>query len=147
MSSLLVFRLLIGPIGLGLLLCSCSTLPAPKFKRYSFPHDEAFSGDTERPYKILGQVRAKIDFPSLDADHDEIDLCRNYFNKAVHDLVTTAKKKGGDAVIEVKSVVFLENGKQETYTTPECSDDGLEGQILTQGIVIQWKSVNNSATF
>ena len=50
-----------------------------------------------------------------------------------------ARHQGADAVVDIKSVVFLENGKQETYSTPECSDDGFEGQILLQGVAIKWK--------
>jgi hypothetical protein len=117
----------------------CSTLPASHFKHYPFPKGEAFYGNTEKPYVTLGTVRSKVDFNSLDDSREEQYLCNNYFNKAVRDLVATAKKQGGDAVIDVKSVVYLEDGKQETYARPECSDDGLEGQILTQGIVIKWK--------
>jgi len=120
-------------------LFGCSTLPPSHFKHYQFPKEEAFYGNTQRPYLTLGTVRAKVDFNSLDDNHEEKDLCRNYFNKAVRDLVATAKKRGGDAVIDVKSVVYLEDGHQETYARPECSDDGLEGQSLAQGIVIKWK--------
>jgi hypothetical protein len=117
----------------------CSTLPATKFKHYTFPYKDAIRGNTPRPYQTLGMVRAKIDYPSLDDSHEEKELCKNYFNKAVTDLVAMAKKKGGDAVIDIKSVVFLEDGRRETYPTAECSDDGLEGQILAQGIVVKWK--------
>jgi hypothetical protein len=42
-------------------------------------------------------------------------------------------------VIDVKSVVFLENGKSELYPSAECADDGMEGQVLSQGIAIRWK--------
>ncbi len=119
-------------------LVGCSTLPPTTFKHHTFPKGEAFIGDSKRPYLTLGTVRSKVDFNSLDESHEERDLCINYFNKAVRDLVSTAKLKGGDAVIDVKSVVYLEDGRQETYPRPECSDDGMEGQILTQGIVVKW---------
>jgi hypothetical protein len=33
----------------------------------------------------------------------------------------------------------VDDGKSETYKTPECSDDGGEGQILTQGVAVKWK--------
>ncbi|MEO5969331.1 MAG: hypothetical protein ABIQ95_05345 [Bdellovibrionia bacterium] len=126
---------------IGLLsLIGCSTLPSTKLKHYPFPKGEAFIGNSQRPYVTLGTVRSKVDFISLDELHEEKYLCNNYFNKSVRDLVSTAKQKGGDAVIDVKSVVYLEDGRQETYPRPECSDDGLEGQILTQGIVVKWKS-------
>ena len=67
------------------------------------------------------------------------DLCRNYFNKAVQDLVKFAHDAGGDAVIDVKSVVLLLDGKTEMYPRPECSDEGAEGQALVRGIAIRWK--------
>ena len=120
----------------------CSTLPPIHFKHYPFPKGEAFYGNIQRPYLTLGTVRSKVDFVSLDINHEERELCINYFNKAVRDLVSTAKRQGGDAVIDVKSVVYLEDGRQETYPRPECSDDGLEGQILAQGIVVKWKPKN-----
>ncbi len=116
---------------------SCSTLPKKKFKRYSFPKN-AFIGEPPRPYEVLGQVRTKIDFSSMDDKRDEATLCRNYFNQAVNDLVKRAKDQGGDAVMDVKSVVFLLDGKTELHPQAECSDDGEEGQVLTQGTAIKW---------
>lgn len=126
---------------LGILLISaCATVPEPKMEKYLFPKDVAYHGDAKgRPYEKLGLVRARHDFPTLDPNHDEKELCQNYFNKTVHDLVKEAKKQGGDAVIEVRSVVFFEDGTSQLYKTPECSDDGQEGQILTQGIAIKWE--------
>lgn len=135
--------LMIGMLTLG--ITSCSTLPTPKHKQYAFPKKEAFFKPPQRPYQVLGLVRAKAEFQSLDPNREEADLCRNYFNKAIHELVKTAHHKGGDAVIDVKSVVFLEDGRREEYPTPECADDGMEGQVLTQGIAIRWddsKKVN-----
>ncbi len=70
-------------------------------------------------------------------------LCANYYNKAVNSLVEAARRKGADAVIDVKSVVFLEDGRKEEYQTPECADDGMEGQILTQGIAVKWKAASS----
>lgn len=95
----------------------------------------------KNPYEVLGVVKSKVNFPTLDMDKSEESLCRNYFNKAVHQLLEYARKNGGDAVIDVKSVVFLVDGRQETYSTPECSDDGDEGQILTQGVAIRWLEI------
>ena len=119
-------------------IAACTTLPAPKYSRHVFPKGEAFVGDAKRPYQTLGLVRAKVEFPTLDPGRDEQDLCKNYYNAAVQDLVKHARKAGGDAVINVKSVVFLEDGRAETHKSPECSDDGQEGQILTQGIAVKW---------
>jgi hypothetical protein len=122
-------------------VAGCATLPTPKHKDYSFPEEKAFFGNVKRPYETLGLVRSKVNFQTLDPNREETELCRNYFNKAVRDLVEFSKKKGGDAVIDVKSVVFLEDGRHELYSTPECSDDGMEGQILAQGIAVKWKIV------
>jgi hypothetical protein len=124
----------IGMSGVG-----CATLPTPNVKKYGFPKQFAFFGDVKRPYEALGQVRSRATFQSLDPGHEESELCKNYFNKAVRELVSTAKKQGGDAVIDVKSVVFLEDGRREEYTTAECSDDGMEGEVLCQGIAVKWK--------
>lgn len=121
-----------------ILLAACTTLPAPKYSRHAFPKGEAFIGDAKRPYRTLGLVRAKVEFPTLDPARDEQELCNNYYNAAVQDLVKHARKAGGDAVINVMSVVFLEDGRAETHKTPECSDDGQEGQILAQGIAVKW---------
>jgi hypothetical protein len=117
----------------------CAThLPDPKVTRYSFPKGKAYVGDVKRPYSKLGQVRTKVNFNTLDWIHEEDQLCRNYYNKAARDLVERAKDQGADAVIDVRSVVFTEFGGAETFTTPECSDDGQEGQILLQGIAVKW---------
>lgn len=126
---------LVGVLG-GL---GCTTLPSIHHKDYSFPHDKAFVGDTKRPYTALGLVRTKVNYQSLDPGREEEDLCRNYYYKAVSDLISLAQEKGGDAVINIKSVVFMEDGHSELYNTPECADDGIEGQILAQGIVVKWK--------
>lgn len=122
------------------LLISCSSIPTPHQRQHVFPKTSVYLEKVDRPYTVLGWVRTKVDYPSLDPNFEEDDLCRNYFNKAAHDLLERAKKSGGDAVIDMKSVVFLEDGRKETYSTPECADDGMEGQILAQGIAIKWKN-------
>lgn len=131
------FVFLVGALVLG--TAACTTLPTPKFTSYPYPKDRAFVGDVSREYQTLGMVRTKVNFPSLDPNREEAELCRNYYNKAVLDLVRRARDQGADAVIDVKSVVFLEDGRQEFYPTPECADDGQEGQILAQGIAVKWK--------
>src|SRR4051812_17356854 len=128
---------LLLPCALGV-VSGCATMPDPKFKKFTFPKN-AFVGNVQRPYKALGPVRSKIDYQTLDPAREEKDLCRNYYNRAVRDLVKYAKKQGADAVIDVKSVVFLVDGRTETYSTPECSDEGGDGQVLTQGIAVKWK--------
>jgi hypothetical protein len=117
-----------------------SPIPEPRHKVYSFPKGEAFVGEPKRPYTVLGRVRTKLTWPSLSADHDEKALCDNYFNKAVRDLLARAKENGGVAVAGIQSVVFLFDGRQETYASAECSDDGDEMQILLQGVAIKWKA-------
>jgi hypothetical protein len=112
--------------------------------QHRFPKD-AYVGDVKRPYKPLGLVKSRVDFSSLDERREEDALCKNYYNKAVEDLLKRAREKGADAVIDVKSVVFLEDGRMETYATPECADDGHEGQILAQGIAVQWKQAEASS--
>ena len=121
------------------LLTGCSTLPSVSHKDYSFPKEKAFFGDVKRGYTTFGLVRTKVNYQSLDPQREEDDLCRNYFNKAVIDLTKMAEEKGADGVIDVKSVIFLEDGRTESYPTPECADDGIEGQVLAQGIAVKWK--------
>ena len=96
-------------------------------------------GDVKRAYVAKGSVRAKVDFQSLDPSHEEGELCQNYFNKAVRDMVDMARDKGADAIIQVRSVVFYEGGIRESFPSAECSDDGMEGQVLTEAIAVQWK--------
>jgi hypothetical protein len=55
--------------------------------------------------------------------------------------VKYAKQQGADAVIDVRSVVFFEDGSRETYQTAECSDEGDTGQILAQGVAVRWKTL------
>ena len=120
------------------LLAGCASFSPPKQKSYDFPKGQAYVNEVKRPYYRIGVVRSKVNFPSLDPEHDEQFLCRNYYNKAVADLVKYAKQKGADAVIEVRSVVFFEDGRTQSHKTPECSDDGQEGQILAEGVAVKW---------
>lgn len=113
-------------------------MPEPKHVWKTFP-EGAFLGKPPKPYQSLGVVRSKINFQTLDPNHDEVMLCKNYFNQAARKLLEIARSKGADAVIEVKSVVFTMDGKSELFSTPECSDDGAEGQILAQGTAVRWK--------
>lgn len=130
---------------IALLLGSCSTLPEAKVARFRFPKD-AHVGDVKRPYRTLGQVRSRADYNTLNPNQEEQSLCRNYYNKAVTDMVRIARKAGASAVIDVKTVVFLEDGRVETHATPECSDDGSEGQVLVQGIAVVWKDQDTVPT-
>jgi hypothetical protein len=125
---------------------ACSSMPAIRVDKHAFPK-EAFIGEPKgesaaapaREYEKLGLVKTKVEYPSLNMDWEETALCRNYFNKAVKDLVKRAKDQGGDAVIHVKAVTFMVDGRTELHDQPECADDGEEGQVLAQGIAIKWK--------
>lgn len=120
---------------------SCATLPEVKHKSYIFPKGQAFLKEpskSKRPFEVIGYVRAKVNFKSLDAKNELETLCRNYYNKAVSRLVNYAKKKGGHAVVNVVSVVFYVDGTYEAFPGAECSDDGAEGQILVRGEAIRW---------
>ncbi len=137
-----------APVLLALLSlgAGCAThLPDPKMTKYAFPKSKAYVGDVKRPYTKLGVVRTKVNFNTLDWVHEEEQLCRNYYNKGVRDLVDRAHDQGADAVIDVKSVVFSDLGGAETFPTPECSDDGQEGQILLQGVAIKWTESEKSS--
>lgn len=131
---LFYLALLLG-LGTGL---GCTSLPTPKVKRYEFPK-EAYLEDPERPFETLGLVRTKVTYGSFHPEFEEEDLCKNAFNKAARDLVRRAKKQGADAVVRVRSVVFLMDGKIETHPQPECVDEGEEGQLLAQAVAIRWK--------
>jgi hypothetical protein len=120
-------------------LQACSSVPEPKVTWYKFPK-RAYLGVPDRPFSKLGQVRTRIAYSTLNFDVDENLLCKNYFNKAAVDLVKRAKEVGADAVIDVRSVVFQMDGKTQTFDSPECVDDGAEGQILAQGVAIKWKA-------
>lgn len=115
----------------------CASLPEARHTWQKWPPN-AFLNKPKRPYEVVGTVRSKVEFQSLDANNEESTLCRNYFNKAVKKLLEYAKDKQADAVIEVRSVVFLMDGKVELHPRAECADDGAEGQVLAQGTAIKW---------
>ena len=118
---------------------SCNTVPTQKFVPYSFPKDVAYTGNVERPFQPMGYVRTKVNFQSLDMSHDEAELCKNYFNQAVRDMLKMARAKGADGLVQVRSIVFYEGGQHEVFPRAECSDDGMEGQVLTEAIAVKWK--------
>jgi hypothetical protein len=91
-------------------------------------------------YRIekLSVVKSKINFTSLDPNRDEETLCKNAYNQGAQALVKKAKAMGGHAVEGLRSVVFYFDGKSELMLTPECSDEGGEGQILVQGQAIRY---------
>ncbi len=134
-------------LGINLWITGCATsLPEERHRTFRFPEKLAYVEEPTgeylgRKYEVLGWVRARAHFPTLEQDPNSQKLCSNYYNKAVRDLLKEAKKPGGDAVIKIRSVVMLMDGKTEEHVTPECSDDGAEGEILLRGIAIKWKPV------
>lgn len=115
-------------------------------KVHRFPQDAVLfdrPSMKDKPYEVLGRVRTKVNFPSLDGQREDTTLCKNYFNKAAKDLLSRAKKAGGDAVMEFRSVTFMMDGKSELHKTAECADDGEEGQVLAEGYVIKWKPLED----
>ncbi len=121
-------------------MAACSSLPRVEHRHFKFPSDRAFVGVPERAYEVLGRVRADARFPTLDPDASEERLCRNYYNQAVRKLVDVARSEAkADAVIEVRSVTVLLDGRKERHETAECADDGAEGEVLVEGIAVRWK--------
>jgi hypothetical protein len=131
------FKCLILAFFLSVSFFGCATLPEVRHQAYRFPKDAHIHAPTHH-YETIGMVRSRIDFPSLEVNQDFSQLCKNYFNSAAHKLVRYAKQRGADAVIDVRSVVFLLNGEVELHPQAECVDDGAEGQILAQGIAVKW---------
>lgn len=129
----------------GLMLVGCATsLPKEHHEVFRFPSklvyvEEPIGEYQGRPFEIMGWVRSKAYYPTFEQDNESPVLCRNYYNKAAQDLLKEALKAKADAVIKVRSVVFLLDGKFQEHPTPECSDDGAEGEILLKGIAIRWK--------
>jgi hypothetical protein len=117
-----------------------------RHQRHRFPKtgvyiEEPDGLDQGRPFQTLGWVRSKATWSTLDQDPHAPHLCRNYFNQASKRLLEEAKKAGADAVIKVRSVVLLLDGRLEYHPGPECSDDGSEGEVLLQGIAIKFKTL------
>ncbi len=132
-------------------LSACSTdLPEEKHDRYAFPVDSAYvnlpTGKNEtRPYETMGWVRTKVVFQTMNQEPNNPTLCRNYYNKGVRTLLADAKKAGADAVVQIRSVIIFMDGKTEEKETPECSDDGAEGEILLRGVAIKYKKTLKKA--
>jgi hypothetical protein len=128
--------------------CASAQLPSEHHEHYSFPESRVYIEEptgkaANVPYKVLGWVRSKANYPTMEQEVNNQTLCRNYYNKAAKSLLKEAKKANADAVIKVRSVVFLIDGKSEVYPTPECSDDGAEGEILLRGIAIKFIPPSN----
>lgn len=119
----------------------CGSLPTDSVEIFSPVKDGAFVEEPPKsqPFQVLGIVRTKVNYPSALPEYTDEQLCKNYYNKAVKQLVKAARKKyDADAVITIRSVVRYMDGKHDVFKTPECSDDGNEGQIAVQGRAIRF---------
>jgi hypothetical protein len=117
----------------------CASVPQNQLKRYKWPRG-VYRGVPTKEFQKLGRVRTRVDYASLDFERTEAELCRNYFAKAAQDLLRRAREAGADAVIDLKSAVFQLDGQVDFFDTPECSDDGIQGSVLAQGVAIKWKA-------
>ncbi|MCC7442122.1 MAG: hypothetical protein IT285_10835 [Bdellovibrionales bacterium] len=122
------------------LAAACATIPEAEFTKHEFPSENAYLGapPKDRKFKVLGVVRSKVNFATFDPAKEDKALCANYYNGAVGELLTEARKKGGDAVVQVRSVTFYLDGSMQTHKTAQCSDDGMEGQVLVRGVAVKW---------
>ena len=148
---------LLALFSLALLQVGCASAPLPEehHDHYAFPPYRVYLEEPTGkaigvPYKILGWVRSKAEFATMEQEVNNSKLCKNYYNKAARLLLKEADKVHADAVIKVRSVVFNLDGTVEEHATPECSDDGAEGEVLLRGIAIKFtpnpkKPQNNEA--
>lgn len=134
-----------GVLIVSSVLAACaSSLPKERHSVYTFPEREVY---VEQPtgkrfgqaFKPLGWVKTKVRWPTMEQVPNDQSLCRNYYNKGASQLLDEAEKVGAEAVIQVRSVVLLLNGQLQEHPTPECSDDGAEGEILMKGIAIKYE--------
>ena len=121
-------------------------LPMPVFEGPLLPKG-AFFGEPPYRYKSVGVVRATKEYPTLNIEMtEELEeaYCKKAFAEAVRELLQSAKANGADGVADIHSVVFLADGRRETFDRPECTDDGAEGDVLVQGVAIQWVRTKTS---
>lgn len=134
----------LGVFPLFLSWSGCSTLPSEMHDFYDFPKRDAYvqlPPVEKSRIENLGTLRTKINFSMTSPQMDEVKLCRNYYHQAAQRLLKMAKKeKDAEGIFLIRSVVFYLNGKSEFFETPECSDDGSEGQILLQAEAYRLKN-------
>ncbi len=131
---------------LGGIACSSFSKPVPKNEGpVSVLPPQVFFSQPSRAFEVLGTARSWHEFKtSLDESYDEKEFsrrCQQAFYQAAQKVLGIARSHGGDAVMQVKSVVFLADGRKEFYPRPECVDDGEEGEALVEGQVIRWIGV------
>lgn len=118
---------------------SCATLPEEKIDIVQPPKSGIYLDlppQATGEYVELGDVKTKINFKMSQMYEDEF-LCQNAYHRGLKDLLHRAEAKGGNAIMNIRSVVFYLDGKNESFKTPECSFETEEGQILMQAKVIR----------
>lgn len=131
-------------LALGGGACSSAprSVPTPEITKLT-PADVYIGEPQGREYEILGTVRTWEEFPTLlDDSFDEQEFrrrCRKAFYQASAKLLKIARENGGNGVVDVRSVVFLADGRREYLPSAECSEDGAEGEALVEGKAIRWK--------
>ena len=133
-------------LGVAALFFGCSSAPTVKKGSEAFkllPAGVMFDEGGGRPYQEVGTVRAWQEFKTeLDESFDEKEFqrrCKLAFHGAAEKVLQIAREHGGDAVVRVRSVVFLADGRKEYLPSAECADDGDEGEALVEGMAIRWK--------
>jgi hypothetical protein len=127
------------------LFFSCSSAPTGKKSAEAqrpLPAGVTFDDGGGRPYQKVGTVRAWQEFKTeLDESFDDKEFqrrCRQAFREAAAKVLKIAQEHGGEAVIQVRSVVFLADGRKEYLPSAECADDGDAGEALVEGMAVRW---------
>jgi hypothetical protein len=127
------------------LFCGCSSTPAGKKStevQRALPVGVSFDEGGGRPYQKVGTVRAWQEFKTeLDESFNDKEFqrrCRLAFREAATKVLKIAQEHGGEAVIQIRSVVFLADGRKEFLPSAECADDGDAGEALVEGIAVRW---------
>jgi len=136
----------IASIVTAVVMAACAST-APKSQKASSEPPRllpsgVYFGDPGRPYQVVGTVRTWKEFAtSLDDSFNEQEMqrrCNQAFFDASTKLLGIARENGGEAVMDVRSVIFLADGRKEYHPRAECSEDGEEGEALVQGTAIKW---------
>ncbi len=128
------------------LFSGCSSAPSGKKGTEAprpLPAGVSFDEGGGRPYQKVGTVRAWHEFKTeLDESFDDKEFqrrCRQAFREAAAKVLKIAQEHGGEAVIQLRSVVFLADGRKEFLPRAECADDGDEGEALVEGMAVRWR--------
>ncbi|MEN9722064.1 MAG: hypothetical protein RJB38_50 [Pseudomonadota bacterium] len=133
-----------------LVAAACASAPKPKQSAEVLPLVPAgvYLQEPARAYRVVGTVRAWEEFTTaLDDSFDEREFqrrCRKAFHDASVKLLRTAQENGGNAVVKIRSVVFLADGRKELYAQPECADDGDSGEALVEGLAVVFSAPDSA---